>query len=217
MAWLVEAVHGKVLELNFKTLIRMKHLYILLVVLSGSSVFAQRTYFHTELSSVFPTSGQSIYSFAELDRSVFTGDITLINKEVELEEKVLWDLEFSYNYFLFRKFSVGAATGLISYSNPSVLSAKLGGVIRYTFIKEFKANAFITITGLFPFRTGFEIDMGQAKMGLSMPVAQFDKSELTLSLYRSYVTYTLTKPILRNEEPTSFHHRGWGLGLGLRF
>lgn len=195
----------------------MKYFFVCVSILFSCNIFSQKHFFQTEISSVFPSSNKSIYSFSELGLDPYSGKQININRTLELEEKVLWDLELSYNYFLFNKFSIGSLTGFVSYSNPSVFSVKLGGIIRYVFIKEFQANAFLSVSGLFPLTSGFEPYVGQVKIGVNMPIALFDKFTLNLGLYNSYVSYLVTKPLISYEKPANFEHRGWGLSLGLKF
>lgn len=183
----------------------MKKILFGMFPLCVGTLFAQdkRTYFHTEVNMIVPNDKKVVYSYS--------------GGEVNLDERIMWGASFTYNYNLFRKFSVGALGGLNYLSNPSITSLKFGGSFRYTFISEYQANLFLQLAGYMPLKSGMEVDLGEVRFGMGMPVARFNDMTMTLGMYVMYARFDFTKPLFFNETYPSLHYRGVGFSLGLRF
>ncbi|MDO5638161.1 MAG: hypothetical protein Q4G18_13075 [Myroides sp.] len=184
----------------------MKKNILAIFILFVGVVSAQdkRWYSHAELDVVFPRIDKVTYSY--------------IGGEIKLDEKLMYGLNYSYNYNIFSKFSVGAVTGFTQMLNPELTTMKIGGVFRYTFIKEYQANAFLQITGHIPLSNKVAFDLGEVRAGVSMPIARFSNgNSMTLSLYVLYNSYNIKKPLFTTEVPDIVEYRGTGLSIGYRF
>ncbi|MDO5607716.1 MAG: hypothetical protein Q4G08_04580 [Capnocytophaga sp.] len=78
----------------------------------------------------------------------------------------MYEPNYSYNYNIFRQFSVGAVTGFSYLLNNEIITSKIGGIFRYIFINEYQANAFLQITGHIPLSNKkVEFDLGEVRQG----------------------------------------------------
>lgn len=183
----------------------MKKLLFGMLLLCVGTLFAQdkRTYFHTEVDMIIPNDKKVVYSYS--------------GGEVNLDERIMWGASLTYNYNLFRKFSIGALGGLNHLSNPSITSLKFGGSFRYTFITEYQANVFLQIAGYIPLNSKFATEFGEVRFGLGMPVARFNDMTMTLGMYVMASHYDVTKSLFWGENPDTLRYKGVGFSLGLRF
>lgn len=183
----------------------MKKILFALTVLFSVFSYAQdkRTYSLAELDFIIPRSGKVIYSY---DKG-----------EVPLDERLLFGLNYSFNYNLFRKFSVGAVTGISYLSNPKFTTAKLGGRFAFTFIEEYKANAFLQITTQIPLQNNIGFDMGDIRLGINLPIVRASGYTVHLGVFATYISYKVTKPLFHAEKPDILEYRGTGINLGVRF
>ncbi|MDO4229398.1 MAG: hypothetical protein Q4C98_06260 [Capnocytophaga sp.] len=183
----------------------MKKLIFGFLFFAITTVFAQdkRTYSLAEIDIIIPRSDKVTYSYE--------------GGKVNLSERVMWGATYSYNYNLFKKFSVGALGGLTYLSNPSLTSLKVGGTFRYTFISEYQANVFLQVAGYIPFNSKYGADLGEFRFGVQMPIVRFDTCSMTLGVFVTYSGFDVKKPLFYDENPNSLEYRGTGLSLGLRF
>ncbi|RIY38146.1 hypothetical protein CKY20_00955 [Capnocytophaga canis] len=186
----------------------MKKIILVIFLLSSVGigiVSAQdkKWYSQAELDMIIPRNDKVIYSYS--------------GGQVSLNERVMWGVNYSYNYNLFKKFSVGGVSGLTILPQPSITAIKFGAVFRYTFIEDFKANMYAQIAGYLPLTNGVETDLGEARFGVNLPIARYDAFQVNLSLFVIYSRFDLNKPLFINEIPDSVEYRGTGISLGIRF
>ncbi len=183
----------------------MKKILFSLTVLFSVFSFAQdkRSYSLAELDFIIPRSNKVIYSYE--------------GGEVLLTERPLYGLNYSYNYNLFRKFSVGAVTGISYLSNPKFTTAKLGGRFAFTFIEEYKANVFLQITTQIPLQNNIGFDMGDIRLGVNFPIVRADDYTVHLGVFATLIDYRITKSLFYDEKPDILEYRGTGINLAIRF
>ena len=183
----------------------MKKIIFVLTILFSIFSFGQdsRTYSLAELDFIIPRSNKVVYSYD--------------GGEVVLSERPLYGLNYSYNYDLFRKFSVGAVTGISYLSNPKFTTAKLGGRFAFTFIKEYNANVFLQIAAHIPLQNNIEFDLGDVRLGVNFPIVRADDFSVHLGVFVTYISYKVTKPLFFSEKPDVLEYQGTGINLGVRF
>ena len=138
------------------------------------------------------------------------------NEDIVLKTKVIYSTDFSMNYLLFERFSIGALTGINHFRNPIATALKLGGVIRYELIEDSFGYVFVQFSGFFPLHN-VKISTGEAKIVLSIPLLVEESYSVGVILHASYTSFTPAKPLFTDETPDLVEYRGVGFGFGIRF
>lgn len=190
----------------------MRNILIISLFILPIYVFSQDTFRRwnsfADIDLVFPNTDKVKYSFSDTMKN---------NVTMTISDKVIYGINYSYNYSFFRKFSVGGITGFTLIAAPAIPVLKIGGVLRYTFIEEYKANIYMQLAGYIPLSNRADIDLGEWRLGFNLPISKGDKYNLTLGVYTSYVSYAIKKPLIYDEIPQLLEHRGVGVSVGVRF
>lgn len=160
------------------------------------------------------------YSLAELDITIPRENGVVYNYttgQVFLKEYVMYGISYSYNYNVSKRFTLGALGGVTHLGNPLTTALKMGAVFRFTFIPDYQANGYVQLLGYVPFNSGRTIGLGEARMGINIPIARFEKSVMTLGFYTAVARFDISKPLFGDEKDTFVRHRGSGISIGLKF
>ena len=183
----------------------------------GQNLEDKRWFSQAEVEITIPRRDKVLYSFSDINTVDITKNRDYRVGGIVLDRKVLWGTNYSINYQLFRRWSIGALGGFTYLSYPSISVLKLGGVIRFDFSEEFKANAFLQLSDYIPLKKSLQHNLGEIKLGLSIPVLVEDKFSINASLYTLYSTFHMAKPLFADETPDLVEYRGVGFGFGIRF
>jgi hypothetical protein len=130
-------------------------------------------------------------------------------------------IQADYNYFIFKKLSLGVVGGFQTTARPSYSFFKLGGVIRYFFTDQKGGYLYLHNANNFTlnkerFKTG-----NNARAGLGFPVLQKEEYNLTLNLFveQNYFKLDGSDPLLgiQDEIPRSLTVKSFGLSVGIIF
>lgn len=189
----------------------MKNLsLIILIVFNFCLVHAQEKWMATaQVDFIFP----------------HTRDYSYNNTEIELESSGFllnsFGIQGDYNYFVFKKLSLGVVGGFQTQTKPSYSTLKCGGVLRYFFTDQESGFLYLQAVNNFSlnrdqFKTG-----GSARAGIGFPIVQKDDYQLNLHLLTEVTLLQLdgTKPLLGldNENPKYLTMRSLGLSVGIVF
>ena len=95
---------------------------------------------------------------------------------------------------------------------------KVGGVVRLFMDKDsYNTDIFGQLSGFIPLSKKVKASLGEAKLGLSIPIAEEDNFAVAVLLHIAYVTYDVAVPILGDEIPDIVEYRSVGLGFSIRF
>jgi len=112
----------------------MKKQIFLLFVITSLSAFAQKkSYLEAGIDISAPQTKNYFYNNA--DNSI---NYVSIKEQGWLLNN--YGLNFSYNYLLFKRLSIGTLSGVYSDSKQKFSHLRLGGVVRYFFIKDKNYN-----------------------------------------------------------------------------
>lgn len=192
---------------------------IVLTFLSISSLcFAQKSdseakwYSLAELDFVFPNN--KVYFYNDLNNRI-------LDTELAVDGFLLnsFGLQYSYNYLLFSKFSIGVVTGFQTHTEPNLFLIKLGGIIKYHFVD--KNNIFVYLQDA----NNFSLDKDKFKsgnnfrLGMGFPVLKKEGFNLNTNLFfeQNYFKLDGTTPLLSDERPRSLTLKSLGVSVGIKF
>ena len=160
-------------------------------------------------------------SFADLN-FIIPGDIEYhLEKSplpIYLDHSFTYGLNYSYEYSLFRKFSIGGVTGVTLLAEPTLPTLKYGLIFRFTFVQEYKANIYFHTAGYLPLNNRTRADFGELRLGLNFPISRGEKYSLTAGIFLTAVSNQLAKPLMEStKDPDRVRYNGTGFSVGLRF
>jgi len=161
-----------------------KQLFILLGFISLSLFAQKKSYLEANLDISAPQT--KAYFFNYEDNTI--NYVHIVDQGWLLNN---YGVNFSYNYLLLKRLSVGTISGLYSDSKQKFSHLRLGGVIRYFYIKEKNYN--------FNFKLGENISFDKKKfkngvnlkIGFGIPVYKFNNKQLMLDLFWEQNYYVL--------------------------
>lgn len=205
----------------------MKRIFIILFFSIINSLHSQesRWFSHADVEVMIPRSENTKYSFSkkQLLKEYFEGNE--ITREYphgytkKMSDKPAFSLNYSFNYQFWDGLSFGVVTGLYHLPLPeaTLSAAKFGGQFRYTFDEDYKASMYIQVVGFLPLNKYVTTELGEARFGMTFPIIDNDEYVFTATLYTSYVSFQINKPLLYDEKPDIVESKGFGIGLGIRF
>jgi hypothetical protein len=194
----------------------MKNIIIILfIVFTVNFIQAQEKWMRTaQVDFIFPHTREYTYdplnsgiSVVELESSGF-----LLNS---------FGIQADYNYFIFKKLSIGLVSGFQMQTKPNYSVIKLGGVLRYFFTDQQGGFLYLQAANNFSlnkdqFRTGASV-----RAGLAFPILQKEDYQLNLGLLTEFTQLQLEGSIpllgIPNENPKYLSFRSFGLSVGFIF
>ena len=79
------------------------------------------------------------------------------------------------------------------------------------------ADIYGQLSGFIPLSKQVKASFGEAKIGLSIPIAVEDSFTVSVLIDASYTSFEVGKPILSDEIPDTAEYRTLGIGFGIRF
>ncbi|MBZ9632488.1 hypothetical protein LB465_17030 [Salegentibacter sp. LM13S] len=138
---------------------------------------------------------------------------------VNLEENLSLGAQYTYNYLLFKKLSIGAVGGFQLRSRPNYFIPKLGGVIRYFFVDS--NNVYIYLHDAVNFsldKSRFEYG-NNFRFGLGFPLLKRPGFNINANAFfeQNYLHLDGSDPILNDEDPGNLFYKSVGFSLGVKF
>ena len=189
--------------------------FLLFQRIQAQDFYNERWFFHSDISLNISPESKSIYSYAKNDLDKQKG---IYGKDINLKTKPIYSTDFSVNYILSKTISVGALTGINHFRNPVATALKVGGIVRLFMAKDsYNTDIFGQLSGFIPLSKKVKASLGEAKLGLSIPIAEEDNFAVAVLLHIAYVSYDVAVPILGDEIPDIVEYRSVGLGFSIRF
>ena len=192
-----------------------KQIFILLGFIS-LSIFAQnKHYLEANLDISAPNTKNYFYNNA--DHSI---NYVSIKEQGWLLNN--YGANFSYNYLIFKRLSIGTLTGIYSDSRQKFSHLRLGGIVRFFYIKEKYHNVSIKVGQNITFDKKKFNKGSNIKIGLGFPIYKIDENKhILLDLFWEGNYYELdggNKLLgLSDEIPRTLIVHSYGISLGLKF
>lgn len=189
---------------------------LLLLFLIHISLFSQSRWFSSsDLSLVFPN--QMRYLFTDdANRSVFV-DLPVGTGSMLKS----FSAEYSYNYLLLNKVSIGVTGGFQTYTRFDYQFIKLGGIIRYYFVDTENVFTYVQYARDISINRSTSNGGHDFKLGLEFPVLRRERFNINAKIYNQTDILNIehTSPILNyvDEEPIQMKIKSLGIGVGVRF
>ena len=193
----------------------MKQLFIILFILIYGLGYSQNKWETSlELDFVFPNKKDYFYN---------DSNNKIIDAELKDNGFLLssFGIQGNYNYYLFKKLSIGVLGGFQTQSKPDYSMLKLGGILRYHFVD--RDNVYIYIQDA----NNFTLDKSRFKsgnnlrLGLGFPFIKKEGFNITGNLFfeQNYFKLDNAEPLLNltDERPRSLTVKSFGISLGVKF
>jgi len=192
-----------------------KQIFILLVILS-TSLFAQNKYYlEANIDIAAPQSKNYFYNNA--DNSI---NYVSIKEQGWLLNN--YGVNFSYNYLILKRLSIGTLTGIYSDSKQKFSHLRLGGLVRYFFIKDKNYNINIKLGENITFDKKKFNNGVNFKIGIGIPIYTFkERNKIIFDLFWEQNYYELdgsNKLIGLNDEiPRTLTVHSLGISFNVMF
>ena len=107
--------------------------------------------------------------------------------------------------------------GIHHFRAPVTTALKAGIVVRGMLPQASYADIYGQLSGFIPLSKQVKASFGEAKIGLSIPIAVEDLFTVSVLIDASYTSFEVGKPILSDEIPDTAEYRTLGIGFGFRF
>ena len=133
-----------------------------------------------------------------------------------------YGINFSYNYLIFKRLSIGTLTGIYSDSKQKFSHFRLGGLVRYFYIKDRNYNFNLKIGKNITFDKKKFNNGANIKIGFGIPVYTInDNNKILLDLFWEQNYYELdgsNKLIGLNDEiPRTLIVHSYGISISILF
>lgn len=167
-----------------------------------------------ELDFVFPN--QKKYFYNDSDNRIF--DTELNDYGFLLSS---FGLQGNYNYFLFKKLSLGILGGFQTETKQNFTMIKLGGILRYYFVDRDNVYVYLQDANNFSLNTDRFQNGNNLRLGLGLPIMKRESYSLTSNLFfeQNYFRLDNAEPLLgfADERPRSLTVQSIGVSLGVKF
>ncbi len=130
-------------------------------------------------------------------------------------------LQGNYNYFLFKKLSLGILGGFQTETQQNFTMFKLGGILRYYFVDRDNVYVYLQNANNFSLDTNRFKSGNNLRLGLGLPIMKRELYSLTSNLFfeQNYFKLDNAKPLLgfSGERPRSLTVQSIGVSLGVKF
>ncbi len=194
----------------------MKKQFLILFAMISASLFAQnKSYLEANIDLSAPQTKAYFYNNA---------DHSINNVQINDQGWLLnnYGVNFSYNYLILKQLSLGTLTGIYSDTKQNFSHLRLGGLIRYFYIKNKNYN--------FNLKLGENISFDKKKfnkgvnikIGFGIPVYKINgKEQILLDLFWEQNYYELDDANkllgLSDEIPRTLIVHSYGLSLNFMF
>ena len=192
-----------------------KQIFIVFLTLCCGLIYSQEKWVASiELDFIFPNKKDYFYNDSE--NKIFDTEIEdsgfLLNS---------FGLQGNYNYFLFKKLSIGILGGFQVQSKLDYSMLKLGGILRYYFVD--RENVFIYLQDANNFTLNKEKfkSGNNFRLGLGVPFIKRSNFNIIGNLFfeQNYFRLDGSEPLLGllDERPRSLTVKSYGISLGVKF
>ena len=193
----------------------MKHFLFLIFSLVFTLGYSQSKWDTSiELDFVFPN--QKDYFYNDSDNRIFNTDL---NDSGFLLSS--FGLQGNYNYYLFRKLSVGVLGGIQTETKQNFTMLKLGGILRYYFVDRDNVYIYLQNANNFSLNTDKFKSGNNLRLGLGLPFIRRESFSITSNLFfeQNYFKLDNAEPLLgfSSERPRSLTVQSIGISLGIKF
>lgn len=136
----------------------------------------------------------------------------------ELSSKLSYNVNYSINYPILKRLTLGVAAEYQFQTQASLSTLHLGPVLRYYFKNYEGPNIYATISYNLSLTNTLESAMGNARLGVQLPVEKYIDKNLTINIFWYANTYKMSKNQLQNfEVDGSYIFKGYGINIGYQF
>ena len=167
-----------------------------------------------ELDFIFPNKKDYFYndSSNRIKEAEIKDDGFLLNS---------FGIQASYNYFLFKKMSIGIVGGMQTKSNPKLSLIKLGGILRFYFVDRDNVYIYLQDANNFTLNKEKFKSGNNLRLRLGFPIKKRGNFDIVGNLFfeQNYFKLDGSKPLLNltDEIPRSLTVKSFGVSLGLKF
>ncbi|KAB1069721.1 hypothetical protein F6U93_02580 [Tamlana haliotis] len=143
-----------------------------------------------------------------------------LSTTISLDSKPSIGGQYSINYLVFKKLSVGALAGIQNQFGGGFVIFRVGGNLKYYFVDDDNVFAYVRYAGNLSFNKDKFKNGDNARLGIGFPVLKTDKFNLNLNVYGDINSLNLedAEPLIfGNETPVSVLFKGFGISLGIKF
>ncbi len=165
------------------------------------------------------------YSTADLELAIPTKvryDYSVDNRgsDTELDTKIGLGAQYTLNYLLFKKFSVGALAGYTQQFQPDFSMLRFGGIIKFFFVDPQNVYIYLQEAG------NVSLDNSQFKggnnlrAGLGFPILKRESFNINTNVFfeQNYLDLHGADALLfRTEKPADIYFNSLGISLGVKF
>jgi len=193
----------------------MKQLFIILFILIYGLGYSQNKWETSlELDFVFPNKKDYFYN---------DSNNKIIDAELKDNGFLLssFGIQGNYNYYLFKKLSIGVLGGFQTQSKPDYSMLKLGGILRYHFVDRDNVYIYIQDANNFTLNKSRFKSGNNLRLGLGFPFIKKEGFNITGNLFfeQNYFKLDNAEPLLNltDERPRSLTVKSFGISLGVKF
>lgn len=193
----------------------MKNKIVLVAVIIVSFGYSQSKWDSSfELDFVFPNSKDYFYN----DSNKRIIDTELMDSGFLLNS---FGVQANYNYYIFKKLSIGVLSGFQTLSKPSFSMIKLGGVLRYYFVDRNNVYVYLQDANNFTLNKKKFKNGNNLRLGLGFPIIKNDKFNIVGNIFfeQNYFKLDDARPLLNldDEIPRSLTVKSFGISFGIKF
>jgi len=139
---------------------------------------------------------------------------------IEINTKIALGAQYTINYLLFKKFSVGVVGGYEQQFKPDFSMLRFGGIIKFFFVDPENVYVYLQEAG------NVSLDKSQFKggnnirLGLGFPILKRESFNINTNVFleQNYLDLHGADALLfRTEDPASLYLNSIGLSLGVKF
>lgn len=133
--------------------------------------------------------------------------------------KPSFGVTYSFNYYLFKKLSIGLLTGYQNHARPDFSMLKIGGVIKYFFVDSNNVYSYIDVANNFSLNKDQFKNGNNFRLGLGFPVLKREGFNLNVNAFweQNFLRMEGAKPLFDKETPSTTVLNSYGISLGIKF
>ncbi|WP_242202429.1 hypothetical protein [Aestuariivivens insulae] len=188
----------------------MNKLFLILVLsFLFTNGHAQQKWFSSiDLDFIVPSKSEYNYSFNN------------VGTEINLDSKSGFAFQYTLNYLLSNKLSIGGLTGIQYQNGADFFMYKIGGNVKYYFVDSNNVYVFLQYAGNLTVNKAKFKKGNNLRIGIGFPFMKREKFNLNLNTFYEINHFDLSgsKPLVfGNETPESIFFRSYGISLGIKF
>ena len=193
----------------------MKPFFVILYILICGLGYSQNRWeTSVELDFVFPNKKDYFYN---------DSNNKIIDTELRDDGFLLssFGIQGNYNYYLFKKLSIGVLAGFQTQSDPDFSLIKLGGILRYHFVDRNNVYIYLQDANNFTLNKDQFKSGNNLRLGLGFPFIKKERFNMVGNLFfeQNYFKLDNAEPLLNliDERPRSLTVKSFGISLGIKF